>query len=56
MLNLPNKALFVDRGIWRSLSDFSSGAVCLVLAEDPFDEDDYIYDYGVFLRYKSVNV
>ena len=56
MLNLPNQALFVDRGIWRSLSDFSSGAVCLVLAEDPFDEDDYIYDYGVFLRYKSVNV
>lgn len=56
MLNLPSKALFVDRGIWRSLGDFSSGAVCLVLAEDPFDEEDYIYDYKDFLKYKAVNV
>lgn len=56
MLHLPNKALFVDRGIWRSLSEFSSGAVCLVLAEDPFDEADYIYDYDDFLRYKQANV
>ncbi len=56
MLNLPSKALFVDRGIWRSLSDFSSGAVCLVLAEDPFEEEDYIYEYSEFLRYKSDNV
>lgn len=56
MLHLPNKALFVDSGIWRSLSEFSSGAVCLVLAEDPFDEGDYIYDYDDFLRYKSENV
>ena len=35
--------------IWRTLEDFSSGAVCLVLAEDEFDEEDYIYDYHQFL-------
>ncbi|MDD6553235.1 MAG: FdtA/QdtA family cupin domain-containing protein [Prevotellaceae bacterium] len=54
MLNHPNKALFVDTGIWRTLEDFSSGAVCLVLAEDPYDEKDYIYDYQEFLKYKHV--
>lgn len=53
MLNLPDRALFVDTCIWRSLVNFSSGAVCLVLAEDPFDENDYIYDYNDFLSYKS---
>ena len=45
LLNHPYQGLFVDRGIWRTLDDFSSGAVCLVLAEDEFDESDYIYDY-----------
>jgi len=32
------------------LEDFSSGAVCLVLASELFDEDEYIYDYDEFLR------
>ena len=44
-----------DRGlaIWRTLEDFSSGAVCLVLASDLFDEDDYIYEYDDFLKYAA---
>lgn len=45
LLNHPYQGLLVDRMVWRTLDDFSSGAVCLVLAEDPFDEDDYIRDY-----------
>lgn len=53
MLNLPNKALFVDTGIWRTLENFSSGAVCLVLAENSFDESDYIRDYSSFLKFIS---
>ena len=52
-LNRPYQALLVDTGIWRTLDDFSSGAVCLVLAEDPFDEADYIYDYDEFIQSKS---
>ncbi len=51
LLNHPYQGLFVDRGIWRELEDFSSGAVCLVLAEDPFDEDDYIREYADYLDY-----
>ena len=53
LLNHPYQGLLVETGVWRTLEDFSSGAVCLVLAEDLFDEDDYIRDYVAFLRYES---
>lgn len=51
LMSLPNQALMVDAGIWRTLDDFSSGAVCLVLASEPFDEDDYIREYDEFIDY-----
>lgn len=50
LLNHPYQGLLVDTGVWRTLDDFSSGAVCLVLASDLFDETDYIRDYDEFLR------
>ena len=49
-LNHPYQGLLVETCIWRTLDDFSSGAVCLVLASDLFDEEDYWYDYDVFLE------
>lgn len=49
-LNHPYQGLLVETCIWRTLDDFSSGAVCLVLASDLFDEDDYWYDYDEFLE------
>ena len=52
LLTRPYEGLLVDTGIWRTLENFSSGAVCLVLAEDPFDEADYIYDYHQFIDYR----
>ncbi len=51
LLNHPYQGLLVDTNVWRTLDDFSSGAVCLVLAEDTFSEDDYIRDYDDFLKY-----
>lgn len=51
LLSKPYEGLFVDTGIWRTLENFSSGAVCLVLAEDSFDVNDYIYDYNQYLDY-----
>lgn len=51
LLNHPFQGLLVETGMWRMLDDFSSGAVCLVLASDPFDEADYIRDYGEFVEY-----
>lgn len=50
-LNHPWQGLLVDTGIWRTLDDFSSGAVCFVLASELFEEEDYIRDYDEFLKY-----
>ena len=52
-LNRPDYGLMVVPGIWRELFDFSSGAICLVLASTKFDESDYIRDYGSFLISKK---
>lgn len=52
-LNRPYQGLYIVPGIWRTLDDFSSGAVCLVLASERYDEADYIKDYNEFLKYKN---
>ncbi len=49
-LNKPDKGLLIHKNIWRELENFSSGAVCLVIASDVFKEEDYIRDYAVFLE------
>lgn len=51
LLNHPWQGLVIETNTWRTLDDFSSGAVCLVLASEHFDEGDYIYDYDEFLKY-----
>ena len=53
-LNHPYQGLYVGTGVWRTLDDFSSGAVCLVLASQLFDEEDYIRDYDEYLQYLGV--
>ena len=53
LLNKPNVGLHITTGIWRELENFSSGSVCLVLASDEFDEEDYIRDYSVFTKLKA---
>jgi dTDP-4-dehydrorhamnose 3,5-epimerase-like enzyme len=52
LLNKPNMGLPIATGIWRELQNFSSGAVCFVIASDVFDEADYIRDYDAFLESK----
>ena len=42
VLNRPYQGLYIVPGIWRTLDDFSTGAVCLVLASHGYDEADYI--------------
>ena len=49
-LNKPNKGLLIVPGIWRELENFSSGAVCLVLASEVYDEADYIRDFETFKK------
>ena len=54
MMNKPNKGILIPTGLWRELDNFSSGAVCLILASEEFDESDYIRDYQDFLNYKGL--
>lgn len=53
LLNKPDKGLLINKGIWRELQNFSSGAVCLVLSSGEFDEADYIRSYNDFVASKS---
>ena len=53
LLNRPYQALMVVPGIWRTLDDFSSGSVCLVLASECYTEDDYIRNYDEFIASKN---
>ena len=52
-LNRPYQGLLVKPGMWRTLDDFSSGSVCLVLASEKYDASDYIRDYNVFVEYRK---
>jgi hypothetical protein len=52
-LNRPDCGLLVVPGIWRELLEFSSGAICLVLASAVFSEADYIRVYEDFLKHKN---
>lgn len=54
LLNRPYMGLIVEPGIWASLHDFSSGAVCLVLASEPYDEPENIRTYEEFLKLKGI--
>jgi len=49
-LNRSYFGLYVCPMMWRELDNFSSGSVCLVLASELFDPDDYYRDYDLFLK------
>ena len=52
-LDRPNFALHVKKGIWRETKNFTSGSICMVLASEIYNEEDYIYDYQEFLNFKN---
>ena len=47
-LNRPYYGLYVCPMMWRTLNNFSSGSVCMVLASEPYSEDDYVHDWDDF--------
>lgn len=49
-LNRPYQGLLITPGIWRVLNNFTSGAVCMVLASEHYDENDYTREYSEFLK------
>lgn len=49
-MNRSYYGLYVPKMMWREIDNFSSGAVCMVLASDYYDEADYFRDYEQFLK------
>ena len=47
-LDTPTKGLYIKGLIWREMFDFSDDCVLLVLASEPYNEEDYIRDYEEF--------
>jgi hypothetical protein len=56
LLNRPDLGLHIPPGIWASEINFSSGAICLVLASHVYSEIDYIRDYNEYLIYLTVEL
>lgn len=50
VLDKPNEGLYISNNMWREMYDFSEGAVLLVLADQHYDEADYIRNYDKFLE------
>lgn len=48
-LNRSYYGLYIPMMIWRELDNFSSGSVCMVLASNLYDEEDYYRDYNEYL-------
>lgn len=55
-LNRPYQALYICPMIWRDLENFSSGSVCLVLASNMYDEDDYFRNYDAYIAARKTSL
>lgn len=55
-LNRSYLGLHIQPRVWRVLDNFSSGAVCLVLASEPYDVEGYFRDYEQFLHAARVEL
>lgn len=51
-LNRSYYGLYVPKGLWREMENFSTNSLALVLSSTRFDEDDYVYDYNEFRKLK----
>lgn len=50
-LNRSHYGLYVPKGMWRQMENFSTNSLALVLSSTKFDKEDYIYDYDAFKIY-----
>lgn len=53
-LNSPEQGLLVVPGIWRNLSNFSAGVICLVYASQTYEDNIVIRDYKDFVKFKGI--
>ena len=54
-LNRSYRGVYIPKMIWRSLENFSTNSLALVLADKSYDVNDYIRDYDLYLKLKSEN-
>jgi dTDP-4-dehydrorhamnose 3,5-epimerase-like enzyme len=54
-LNRSYYGLYIPKGMWREVENFSSGGICLVLASTLYDPSDYFHDYEDFQKYVNQN-
>lgn len=47
--------LYIPKGIWREMNNFSTNSLALVLASERYNMDDYIYDYQDFINFSNSN-
>ena len=52
-LNRSYDGLYVPKGLWRQMENFSTNSLALVLSSTKYDQDDYIRDYKEFLKYAN---
>ena len=52
-LNRSYQGLYIPRGMWREIENFSSGGVCMVLASTVYDTSDYLYNYHDYLNFRQ---
>lgn len=52
-LNRSYYGLYVPKGLWRQMRNFSTNSLALVLSSTQYDETDYIRDYQEFLKLKQ---
>ena len=52
-LNRSYYGLYVPKGLWREMENFSTNAFALEFGSSPYDENDYVRDYQQFLKMKT---
>jgi len=51
LLDSPSRGVLIERPLWREISGFTRDCVLVVLASEPYDTGDYIWDYDEFCRF-----
>jgi dTDP-4-dehydrorhamnose 3,5-epimerase-like enzyme len=52
-LNRSYYGLYVPKGLWREMENFSTNSLAMILSSTNYDANDYIRDYDVFLKMKN---
>ena len=52
-LNRSYYGLYIPKGLWREMENFSTNSLALEFASTPYNPDDYVRDYDEFLKLKS---